>query len=156
MGLNARQRAEMDRPVTKEHLLPICVITLATMFLCVVSVTCRADGLPLVEPPQAVQGRKHPLTPEEQARKDHLREQRAKRWGIFMHYLIGGVATVNTGWTGLNLFAWGGSLFSSWLGWAWSVGMDLLLLALMAFGAVLIAGLYLAYRFVRWAFSRKG
>lgn len=142
--------------MTTKALLPTVVLTCGAILLCVVSVTCRADGLPVATGPQVVEGRKHPLTPEEQARKDHLREQRAKRWGIFMHYLIGGVATVNTGFSGLNLFAWGGSLFSSWLGWAWSVGMDLLLLALLAFCAVLIAGLYLAYRFVRWVFTPKG
>lgn len=137
-------------------IIPGSVIALGIILLCVVSVTCRADGLPVAEVPQVVEGRKHPLTPEEQARKDHLREQRAKRWGIFMHYLIGGVSTVNTGFAGLNLFAWGGGLFSSLLGWVWTVGYDLLILFLLAFCAVLVAGIYLAYRFVRWAFGAKG
>lgn len=159
MGFNARQCAEMDRPVTKERLLPICVITLATMFLCVVSVTCRADGLPLIEPPQAVQGRKHPLTPEEQARKDHLREQRAKRWGIFMHYLIGGLAASHTGGTLgaiVTPFAWASNLFGSWLGFLWTVGYDALILMLIFTVAGLVGCCYLAYRALRWIFTRKG
>lgn len=142
--------------MTTKALLPTVVLTCGAILLCVVSVTCRADGLPIVDGPQVVEGRKHPLTPEEQARKDHLREQRAKRWGIFMHYLIGGVSAVNTGFAGLNLFAWGGGLFSSLLGWVWTVGYDLLILFLLAFCAVMCAGIYLAYRFVRWAFGAKG
>ena len=138
-------------------LIPIAAITLGTMFLCVVSLTCRADGLSLVDGPQVVEGRRN-RTPEEQARRDELRQQRAARWGIFMHYLIGGLATSHTGGTLgaiVTPFAWASNLFGSWLGFLWNVGYDALILMLIFTLAGVAGCCYLAYRALRWIFTPR-
>lgn len=144
--------------------IPAAVVTFGICLLCVASVTCRADGLPIVAGVEAVadsgeiipvEGRRRkPPTPEEQARKDHLREQRAARWGIFTHYLLGGLSVGS----GINPLSWVTGTVSSLFGFAWSVGMDLLMLVLIGlllFGLAMLAGLYGTYRFIRWLFSRS-
>lgn len=144
------------RQVIRRVTIPVAVLVLGLSALCVVSVTCREDGLRIVAASDVVpvEGRRRkPLSPDEQARVDHLKAERARRHGIFMHYLIGGLAT-----TGFNPLSWITSTVSSLFGFAWTVGTDLLMLVLIGlllFGLAILAGLYGTYRFIRWLFSRS-
>lgn len=145
--------------MTRRAAILVAVITIGLSGLCVASVTYREDGIRIAAASDVipVEGRRRkPLTPEEQARRDHLKEQRAARWGIFTHYLLGGLST-GGGLGSINSLSWISGTVSSLFGFAWSVGMDLLtlvIIGLLLFCLFALAGLYGTYRFIRWLFSR--
>ena len=142
----------------KDTLIAVAVAAVLLAWFCGVSLLAR-ECLTAPEPDgiQVVEGRRN-RTPEEQARRDQLRQQRAARWGIFMHYLIGGLAASHTGGTlgaVATPFAWASNLFGSWLGFLWTVGYDALILMLIFTVAGFAGCCYLAYRALRWIFTRK-
>ena len=142
----------------RELLTYIGIATVLLALFCGISLLAR-ECLAAPEPDgiQVVEGRRN-RTPEEQARRDQLRQQRAARWGIFMHYLIGGLAASHTGGTLgaiVTPFAWASNLFGSWLGFLWTVGYDALILMLVFTVAGLVGCCYLAYRALRWIFTPR-
>jgi hypothetical protein len=89
-------------------------------------------------------------TDEEQERRDHLKAERAKRWGIFLHYAGMGIGTT-TG--SLGLLGWGFGFISSMFGFAYIVGRDAVILMIIAAIVIICGMVFVAYKLIRWLLS---
>lgn len=96
-------------------------------------------------------------SPEHQAEKDHKKEERAKRWGIFLHYFSIGVSP----FAPVSLVTWPLRAVQAFGSFAVTASYWLMVVAAVGFVAVVAlyaAAAYVLYRAALWAwlkFQRK-